>query len=179
MDAKGSSPSHSDKEFVRIYNEQRKPFFRWVSKRYTLKREDTEDIYQDAVIIFYRHYTSGRYDRTLSSPATYLFGIAKKLILKRTSQPGVNGTDELPDFAEETSPWEAKMETEHNAYVADTLLGRLSEACLKVLTLFFFYRYQSDEVADELGLSSPVSARNRKSQCIKTLRNHFKETAKV
>lgn len=174
-----ASSAHNDKLFVSIYNEQRRPFFRWARKWRTLSQEDLEDVYQDAVIIFYQHYTSGRYDPTRSAPATYLFGIAKKLILKRKSLPEIEFIDNLPDIAINTSPLESRLDAEHNTYLTGKILGHLSEACLKVLTLFFFYQYQSEEVADELGMSSPVSARNRKSQCIKTLRNHFKETTNV
>ena len=63
MNLKGGKPQNNDETFVRIYREQRKPFFHWAGKwRTFFGQEDLEDIYQDAIIIFYQHFVSGKYD---------------------------------------------------------------------------------------------------------------------
>ncbi len=155
-----------------IYHLHRKEFLAWAVRGYHVGREDAADIFQDAVIIFYKNVLSGKLEQLSASLKTYLFAIGKNRLLKF-------GEKRKRTVLEEEAPsgWAEKLEdplqygielSHRQQFIQDALL-QLTEACRKILTLFYYYRFSMESIKERMGFSSEEGARTAKHRCLKKL----------
>lgn|GEM_PF-2738436 len=64
---------------------------------------------------------------------------------------------------------EAALEAERNAVLLG-LLDKLGEGCCEVLLGFYYEKKSMQELAGEMGYASEAVAKNKKANCLKTLR---------
>ncbi|QCK16638.1 RNA polymerase sigma factor [Mangrovivirga cuniculi] len=135
-----------------------------------------EDIFQDAIIVFYEKAISGKIDSLKCSLKTYLFSIGKYMIFdkNRKSVKEVQSDDlqyvlDSQDYyliddlstEEELSPYQ-EMLYEH--------FKKLGEKCRKVLQAFYYKGQTIEEIMIEEGYENKNVVKSQKSRCLKALK---------
>jgi RNA polymerase sigma factor (sigma-70 family) len=129
-----------------------------------LTQEEAEDAAQETLLAFVRAWKQGRYEHDKGRVSAWLFGFAKRIILKtrrqrpreRTMGSNAQGHDfwsHVPDDATLTMTWE----TQWKRVVLTRCLERLQEeADPRVFAAFSRYALDEqpvDQVAQQLGMS--------------------------
>ena len=128
---------------------------------------DAQDVFQDALVVFYEKAVAGQLTLT-ASPSTYLVAVSRHLWLRelnrRSRLPQSSLTDDhedLPDGAE----------------LAETPLSildyvqQLSEKCRNVLVAFYYFNEPLAQIAAQHDFGSIRSATVQKFKCLERLRN--------
>lgn len=160
-----------------LYEDYRSLFVQWLQQHFKAMEHEAVDIFQDAVIIFYRNITSGKVDRLKSSIKTYLFAIGKHLWLKRfRKKQRTSYLEELPDISYEG--WDTsiiqEVESADQRARLDAALGQLDEKCRRLLVLAYFHRYSTEALQHEFDYSSADVVRTKKYRCLNQLRTLLK-----
>jgi len=131
---------------------------------------DTEDIFQDAMVIFIEKASSE--DFVLSSTiSTYVFGICKNLSrekrrehqkerIKTTEAKREEDSRSIDDFLDEERKYQA----------LDKILIETGKKCLELLKLFYYDRFSMKAIASRLGFKSETSAKTQKYKCLEKAR---------
>ncbi|HRI58592.1 MAG TPA: sigma-70 family RNA polymerase sigma factor [Saprospiraceae bacterium] len=122
-----------------------------------------EDVFQESLILFDRNIREGRF-REGSSLQTYFFGIAKQYWFNRRRnirpEPLRSKAYDHPDT---DNPEQITLLIERQQMI-DHILKMMGEHCKKVLELYKL-SLTNEEIAHELGLSSPEMAKKYTYRC--------------
>ncbi|GAB4421708.1 MAG: hypothetical protein OHK0039_36910 [Bacteroidia bacterium] len=140
------------------------------SRRYRIDDEEAGDAYTDAVLTVVEHIAGQRY-RGEASIKTYLSRIFRNKCVDRhrkNTTVSVVWTDVFPnladgDFLEEMMARE-RLATLHG------YLDQVGERC-KTLLLLSGQGYSPEEIAREMGFSSPHSASSQRYKCLEKLKS--------
>ena len=135
------------------------------------KKEDAEDILQDALVILWRNIRKPEFQLT-SAFTTYIQSIARNLWLKKL-RSGRN-LNILPDFDEvrDTDILESladAQEPEINTLLLNKVMDRLSPVCRQILILFYFEELDTAEIAQKMHFANSDTVKSKKYQCKKKL----------
>ena len=121
-----------------------------------------EDVFQETLILFDRNLREGRF-RGGSSLQTYFLGIAKQWWFNR--QRGIRPVPLSPDYdlPETENPERIALQNERKQLVV-SILEAIGDHCKKVLALYKLL-LTNEEIAHELGLSSPEMAKKYTYRC--------------
>ncbi len=126
--------------------------------------EESKDLFQESLIIFYRKAQNP--DFTLSSSLnTYLTAICKNLWLKKLRDDKESPSEELPESGEVQEPLEDDKQFLQGKVVAE-LLKDLGQRCLEVLKGYYYQALSMNEIAETFGFSSAKIAKNQKYKCL-------------
>lgn len=131
---------------------------------------DTEDIFQDALVIFIEKVSNP--DFVLSSSiSTYVFGICKNLSRekRRMRQKEVVKVAEGKD--EDTKTIDDFLEEERKFQALDKILIKTGKKCLELLKMFYYDRFSMKVIASRLGFKSETSAKTQKYKCLEKARS--------
>lgn len=133
------------------------------------------DIFQDALIVFYGKVREGDFTLTCAIK-TYVFSICRNLWLKelRKNKRYVTLNTDQDHIAIKEDSLAVLYQTEKEQQIAN-LIGQLDEGCQQILKLYYFDRLKMKKIAEILNLSSDQVAKNKKSSCLKKLRNLLKK----
>lgn len=138
-------------------------------KNFVLKNSgslaEANDLFQDALVIFYVKVRKGEY-RNTSSLKTYLFGIAKNLWLKelrrrRIAQKHLQVEDDI-DFQEELIIHESQV-------TIRKVMELINEECKRLLMDFYFEGQSMAQLTVRYGLGSEAATKNKKYRCLQKL----------
>ncbi|MFH4968068.1 sigma-70 family RNA polymerase sigma factor [Gaetbulibacter sp. M240] len=163
----------------RVYLDYKVEFFKF-SSRYDLKKEDFEDVYQDAVIVVYENAQKGKLDDLKSTLKTYLFSVGKYMIFDKsrrnlkTCNPEDDYVFNTHDYATMNSVLEDKP---LNLYQQKLIRNfkLLGEKCRQILSLFYYRGLTIDEIVDIQGYENKNVVKSQKSRCLKTLKEFIKK----
>lgn len=134
------------------------------------RKEDAEDIFQDALVILYRKLV-GKELQLSCSLKTYLYAICRNLWLQRLQKKDfkMEGLNENMNSNSETFILEESLQDEvkYNLYQKHFL--KLSKDCQKVLQLFL-KKTRMEEITRNMGFSSIDYTKTRKYLCKKSLK---------
>ncbi len=170
----------SDSEIIRAIEKQNQAFINSSMhflysqyfhpvKNYVLKNsgnaDEADDLFQDALVIFYVKVRKGEYRKT-SSLKTYLFGIARNLWLKelrrrRTAHKHLKVEDES-DFQEELIIQKSQM-------TIRKVMELINEECKQLLIDFYFEGKTMASLTTKYGLGSEAATKNKKYRCLQKL----------
>jgi RNA polymerase sigma factor (sigma-70 family) len=137
------------------------------------RSEDAEDIYQEALIVFYKKASAENFKLT-SSINTYLYSICRfmwndclkkqqKKMLIDLEQQQVNETEFITD-----------IETENQLMLAEKIISELGVRCQEILLLFYFQSKKLKDIAVKMGYNSEQTAKNQKYKCLESAKNKLK-----
>ncbi|MBQ6192915.1 MAG: sigma-70 family RNA polymerase sigma factor [Prevotella sp.] len=158
-------------EFTSIYNEYRPGFLATMQRHYSyLRREDLEEAFDDAMLVFYKDVKEGRLDDSRGSLQTYIYkvGAYKAVdIIRRKHPDRYIGTsiEELDTFANLTVEDSDPFDQDKHTLVTD-LVHRLEEPCRKILFLFYWSHCSMSDIAEELGYANANVAKTKKNTCM-------------
>lgn len=154
----------------RIYLENRDGFLGWARRNYPLEEDVLLDVYQDAVIILYQNVVEEKITDLKSTVSTYLFGIAKNLILKALRQKKRTPLqlDQIPEVA--VAPhFLQQTDQDHQQYKVRAALDRLGKTCQQILEYFYYYEFSLEVIAERLKYKNANTVKAQKHRCMKQL----------
>lgn len=156
---------NQDKAFLKLYKNY--PLVERLICSKGGNKEDAKDIFQNALIIFYKRISQTDFKLT-SSISTYLYSVCRflwkdELLKKNKTSSQEIADDFLIDFENEMN---AILEKEAKFIQVEKVLQELGEKCLQVLSLFYYNGLSLKVIAKKLGLQSEAAAKTQKYKCL-------------
>ncbi|CAA9248809.1 MAG: hypothetical protein AVDCRST_MAG56-2027 [uncultured Cytophagales bacterium] len=166
-DIRSADAEANNRAFAFLYRRYFEPFGHFV-RNHGGGGEEAKDVFQEGIIIFYKKVKAGE---EIGYPATFFFSVCKHLWLDRARQKANRDriARTLPGEPAAPDDLEASLESERNAVLLG-LLDKLGEGCCEVLLGFYYEKKNMLELAGEMGYASEAVAKNKKSNCLKKLR---------
>jgi RNA polymerase sigma factor (sigma-70 family) len=134
-------------------------------------QDDAADMLQEALVILWERVRTGRFEHR-ARLSTFVVGTVRRLWLRRLARARRELRDADPvESAQdgEASPLETLMHHETTLALQDAL-RKLGEPCRTLLLLFYWDEASMEEIAARLGFANAETAKARKYQCKKALR---------
>lgn len=141
--------------------------------------DDAADVFQDAVIIFYKKIVDE--DLELSCAVqTYLYAVAKRVWLGHLKQvrKAPVATVEPEQVAIDEGSLRLLVKTERKEALSQ-VVEELGTGCREILRLFYFDRMRMREIALRMGLQNEQVAKNKKADCLKKLRGKVDKSERL
>ncbi|MEM9921807.1 MAG: sigma-70 family RNA polymerase sigma factor [Bacteroidota bacterium] len=151
--------------YVRMY-----PFVLRFIERNRGGQADAEDVFQDGLIKFYKLVRQGRIAEEVNVEA-YLYTICRNIWLKklgREKKPDVL-IEDIEIVPVEDTILQRILSKEKEAHY-QLMLQQLGKDCYKVLMAYYYKNLPLKIIATEMNYSSEAVAKNKKSGCMKKLR---------
>ncbi|MEJ0054353.1 MAG: sigma-70 family RNA polymerase sigma factor [Bacteroidota bacterium] len=159
-----------ESEFLHLYEEVFPVCAQWIRKM-NGTRNDAEDIFHDALVIYFEKISSNKPEFTVS-PAAYILGIVKHLwsgkFRKDVSLLSLNDLEKTVTIPEDFYP-------AVNTIRMLDLLERAGHQCLELLRSFYYEKLSMKELSSAMGYGSERSATVQKYKCIEKLRTSVKQ----
>jgi len=144
--------------------------------RYIIKQngsiEEAEDIFQDALIVFYHQVQNNLFTLNPSISA-FLYAVCRRQWLKKCrDRKPEEGIDNL-DFYEEDNPL---LEDEEKFKQAQQAFAGVNATCRNLLSLFYIEKLSLKQISSKLNLGSEVAIKTRKYKCLEHAREIFKRS---
>ncbi|TCK83115.1 RNA polymerase sigma factor [Albibacterium bauzanense] len=152
--------------FMALYKKAFFPVSRYVA-RMGGSFEEAQDIFQDALVIYYEKVMSAQ-DEIILNEKTYVLGIAKRLWLQRYKTSGKN--QPLNDYDIEAVPDE-QLATAKILYYLESA----GKKCMELLKAYYYDHLSVGNIATLFGYSSTHSATVAKYKCLEKVRETVKE----
>ena len=137
------------------------------------RSEDAEDIYQEALIVFYKKAGSPDFKLT-SSINTYLYSICRFMWKDQLKKQQKQVFTDIEKEVIEESEFIAEIETENQFKLAEKVISELGERCKELLLLFYFQSKKLKDIATKMGYNSENTAKNQKYKCLEAAKNKLK-----
>lgn len=153
--------------------QHRKPFLRWVKRRFGISEADAQDVYQESVTAFAQRETQNEGGELECQPSTFLYAIGRNQTLKliRSRKGNENSTIELDSAGGlfELPEVESLFDMEHARTVVREGLARLTERQREVLRLYYYEERSMQEIATVMGYNNADVAKKMKYEGLKKL----------
>lgn len=162
----------NDKALAVLY--QHLPAIRRMIRHYGGGREDAEDIFQEALIIFCRKAKEPAF--TLSSGVfPWLYSVCRFLwkdeLRKRNR---VLTTGDEPEDVPSSGVTDA-IADEYRYRLAEQIITTLADRCKELLLLFYQAEMKLKDIAAKMGYGSEQSAKNQKYKCLEHAREQYRK----
>lgn len=154
---------------ARIY-QQAFPAVRGYVRRQGGTEQDAQDIFQDAVLVFYEKAVAGRLELT-AAVGTYLLAVSRNLWRRerqRRARLPLTAWEEVRPAGPAATP--AETDAEPALAVLD-YVARLGERCRGILLAFYYHQQPLEQIAADYQYRSVRSATVQKFKCLERLRN--------
>ena len=167
-----------DEVFKAIYREYRDGFIVWAGQHYSTQEADAVDVFQDAVIIFYKNVREKKIKSLEASIKTYIYGIGKNLLLKQLANKRrtvlvENMTDPLLKELDLTIQIDEGLSERQE--MIRSVLKKLTEKCMQIIQMVYYRRFSMEAIKENMGYSSEEVARTSKKKCMRKLEALVKE----
>jgi len=163
-----------------IYKLYREKFMAWAHARYKANPHDLEDVWQDAVIIFYENVKNGKLDVLNSKISTYLFAIGKNILhnkLKKNQRMEFPGSiDE--DYNLVVDDLDFDLQAPENETYLKVCFEQLGRQCRDLLIKRYYLEHTIDEMLVEFNFNSKNVVSASLSRCLSQLRDFIKSRKK-
>lgn len=137
------------------------------------RSEDAEDIYQEALIVFYNKAVSP--DFTLTSTInTYLYSICRFMWLERSRKQQQNPFIELQKDILPNEEFSEALQREEQFKLAEKVITELGERCRELLIMFYYKSMKLKAIASKMGYNSENTTKNQKYKCLEAAKNKLK-----
>lgn len=135
------------------------------------EREDAADIFQDGLVALFHKARQTGFELT-ASLKTLLYAICRNLWLMKLRKH--KRETPLTEVHQQTASLDADVldileDNDRNQLVAKGL-RQLGDDCRQVLRLYYFERCRMKSIAETMGYSGEQVAKNKKSRCLRKLR---------
>ncbi len=163
-------------ELGMIYEEYRAEFLKWITRDYNCSEDDSKDIYQLTILIFYDNIKSGKLEHLVSSVKTYLFGIGKNIVMENMRKASRQTPIDQERWLKEHLIDETDNSVSDQTFeIAKRALLKLGEPCRKLIEFFYYDRKSLEEITALLNYKNAETAKNQKCKCMKRLRKLCEE----
>ncbi|MEX2232503.1 MAG: sigma-70 family RNA polymerase sigma factor [Cyclobacteriaceae bacterium] len=159
-----------------IYEKYRSEFLHWISKEFHCSPEDSKDIYQVTILIFYDNVKSGKLVHLVSSIKTYLFGIGKNVAREHLRRLQRNTHFKQEKSLRQFFIDESDDQTDEYVFEAvNKALAKLGDSGRKLIELFYYERKSMEEICMMMNYKNADTAKNQKCKSMARLRKLFEE----
>jgi len=168
--------SQGEGALATVYENYRDEFLLWITREFKCSMDDSKDIYQLTIMIFYDNVRTGKLQHLVSSVKTYLFGVGKNIARERQRKD-----KRFVPIAKEKWLKEYLIDEPSDALDDDLFtrakvaLEKLGQPCQRLVELFYFEKKNMTEISELLGYKNPDTAKNQKCKCMARLRKLFLE----
>ena len=161
-------------------------FTGWAFKNFSLKREEAEEVFDRAVMVFRRKVWSSELTAYKGiAENTLLFALAKNIIRDRYKKSMLYAERYVPLEDEHYEAADKSLEnlaceevdvlfdaaeSEREREVQKAFYS-LDEKCREVLMMRIVYGYSMEEIAEKLRFKNPDSAKTQKNKCFNKLKS--------
>lgn len=138
--------------------------------------DEANDIFQDAVIIFFKSVIENKFEPT-SSVDAYIFTISKNLWINAAKRRKKLVHVDIEDqnlTADATNPIE-NLITQEKRTALDLAYSKLDEACRKLLGLVAYEKLSMKELQEKMALKSENAAKTMHYRCKQAFHKIIKE----
>lgn len=161
-------------ELGMIYEEHRTEFIHWITREFHCSMDDSKDIYQLTILIFYENVKSGKLEHLVSSVKTYLFGIGKNVAMENMRKAKRNVPINQEKWLKEYLIDEPEQPVDENLFtIAQNALKDLGQPCQQLLELYYYEKKSMEEISEKLNYKNADTAKNQKCKCMARLRKLF------
>jgi RNA polymerase sigma factor (sigma-70 family) len=130
--------------------------------------QDAQDVFQDALVVFYEQAVLGTLELT-AAPGTYLTSIARHRWQHELRRRSRLPHEPLPDDGA-TLPTEEPEAADEPAFAVLDYVERLGAKCKNMLLNFYYFQQPLAQIAAANGYGSVRSATVQKFKCLERLR---------
>jgi RNA polymerase sigma factor (sigma-70 family) len=149
---------------------------------YAGRKEDAEDVLQDALLVLSIDVPSGKF-RAGSAIKDYLMAIVRHLWINQLRKVGRQQTTIETLLAEEAAatlqwsdaPKELELLRDPKQRALLRTIGKLFQGCLAVLKMFYWYAWPYRKIANLLGYPSEASVKLKKLRCVDELKRFLEK----
>jgi len=159
----------------KIYRNHRTEFLTWARKKYHLTQEVAADHFQDAIIKCYENIRNDKLMVLSSSFKTYIFAIAKNLILNTLnhSNRAESGLEKITN--DHKIEILADLQQEERQRLVSELLKKVGEPCNSILRMFYFNGFSMESIASRLNYKNENVVKSTKIRCINDLKERIRK----
>lgn len=155
----------TDKAFYKLYAD-----FPKIQKMILAKggtKTDAQDIFQEALIVFYRKVTETDFKLT-AKIGTYLYSVSRFLWKDEMAKNKKKNYTEIPETLSQNELQEMEMliEKENKLKAIEDVLQTISKKCQEIFQLFYFKNFSMKEIAKKMSYTSERIARTQKYKCM-------------
>lgn len=174
----------------RFYPQNREEFLGFANKNYSRCNQETVlDVYQEAWWVLIKSYIQKSRIRIIekedekviiiglrnkASVSTFLFGIAKRMLLKRCSsrEQSVDPDNFLMPFFDKPQEDDNEERDERISRLM-AAFAKLNATCREILRCKYWYGMSMEEIKEQIGARSAGAVRTRKRRCMTRLTDLF------
>ncbi|MDX1410318.1 MAG: RNA polymerase sigma factor [Saprospiraceae bacterium] len=153
---------------------QFKPEYLRFATRYTRDEEVALDVYHDVFIVLFENITSGKLVTLTSSLKTYVFSIAKHMLLNHLRKQGREIQHDQEMEVMEVPDW-VTNEPDEQTRMLRRQLTLLGKSCQEILELFYYRRYSIEAIMHEMHYKNENTVKAHKSRCLQRLREMMQQ----
>lgn len=127
-------------------------------------KTDAEDIFQEALIIFYKKAQNKSFTLT-AKPETYVYSVCRFLWKDIQRKKGVTVEVEADSLINHDG-LEEVIEKEEKLKRVEAVLDKISKKCQEIFELFYFKKKSMKEIAKKMQYTSERVARTQKYKCV-------------
>lgn len=156
----------------KLYDTYCHEFISFACGSFNVDRDTATDIYQESFIALYHNIQRGKLTNFSVSLKSYLFHIGKHKLMNHHRNQSTHRHEEISDLHLniahcESNDWLRKQEITYEAVL------QMNEPCSTVLTLYYWEKQSMAEIARRMEYKSEQVAVNRKSLCMKKLKQYL------
>lgn len=156
----------------KLYNSYYHEFISFACGNFKVSREVAADIYQESFIALYQNIQNGKLTNFSVSLKSYLFHIGKHKLMNHHRNQSTHRHEEISDLHFNIMHCESKDWIQKQEITYKTVL-QMNEPCSTVLTLYYWEKQSMAEIARRMEYKSEQVAANRKSLCMKKLKQYL------
>lgn len=140
--------------------------------RYGGSIADSEDIFQDTLIIFYEQVINGKYTHK-ARISTYLHTIAKNKMLnviRKTKKIEFLADEEKIKSTFLVSDPMKNWKLNERKVIIEKIMNQLSPECKQIIKLSIYKQILMEDISNIMGYKNEQIARNKKYKCLKGLK---------
>ena len=168
-----------DNQIINLFKEgKREQAFRRLYKYYSRieklilkqggQKADAQDIFQEALIIFYRNLEKSKFKLTASC-YTYLYAVSRYV----WSDLRKKNIKNLPDLPKDITDLEQQIQKEKQYQKAESAFLKLGQRCQELLSLFYIKKQRLKAIAEQMQFSSEKIAKNQKYKCLQKAKAYY------
>lgn len=161
-----------EEAFELIYEMYESQFRHWALQKFNLKEVEVYDIFQDAIAGIYLNVKKGKLKELTCDFQTYLFAVAKNLLLKKV---GIENRYELvEDFTQDEIRYQIEQENLESGNEVEgnskNFIEKMGEPCKSILLAFYISNMSMAGIASEFGYKSADVVKAQKRRCLNYLK---------
>lgn len=126
--------------------------------------EDAEDVFQDAIVIFYKQVKTGKFDGQYEIDG-FLYAVARNVWINKAKRD----QRKLPladtyQAASDLNLQQQLIDQERAGHIQQ-LFEKIGDKCKELLTLVIYHDYSMKEVADKMQLANENAAKTQHYKC--------------